>query len=65
MRVYFKILGGHVHCRVFTTGSKCGDLVFTVEEWPEVTGFWMSDAQFIEEKTARTTSSLTRDRSGD
>jgi hypothetical protein len=33
MRIYFKIGGAHVHCRVFTTGSKCGDLCFTLEEW--------------------------------
>ena len=36
MRIYYSIRGGHVHCRVFTTGSKCGDLVSTVEEWPHV-----------------------------
>lgn len=36
MRIYFSIHGGHVHCRVFTTGSKCGDLCFSVEEWPAV-----------------------------
>ena len=36
MRWYWRTLGGHVHVRVFTTGSKCGDLVFTVQEWPAV-----------------------------
>jgi hypothetical protein len=39
IRIRYKILGGHVHCRVFTglehghTFAKCGDLVFTLEEW--------------------------------
>lgn len=35
MRLYYSLRGGHVHCRVFTTG-KCGDLVFRVEEWATV-----------------------------
>jgi len=35
MRIYYTTQGGHVHCRVFTTG-KCGDLVFGVEEWPKL-----------------------------
>lgn len=40
IRIYFKQLGGHVHCRVFTAKSrdhtfgKCGDLVLSEEEWP-------------------------------
>jgi len=39
LRVYYKILGGHVHCRVFSgkapdlTHGKNGDLTFSVEEW--------------------------------
>ena len=49
MRVYFRILGGHVHCRVFTTGSKCGDLVFALNEWPARTLWFRSDVQFIDE----------------
>jgi len=38
-RLYFKQLGGHVHCRLFTapaihlTFAKCGDLVFRENEW--------------------------------
>lgn len=41
MRVRWKKFGGHVHTRVFTapgqglTFAKCGDLIFTEEEWPE------------------------------
>ena len=39
IRIRYKILGGHVHCRVFTaeaqelTYGKCGDLIFGVKEW--------------------------------
>ena len=39
LRVYYKILGGHVHCRVFSgkapdlTHAKNGDLALSVEEW--------------------------------
>ena len=39
IRVYYKIIGGHVHCRVFSgpdihlTHGKNGDLVFSVKEW--------------------------------
>ena len=35
-------MGGHVHCRLFTskaqnqTFAKCGDLVFSEDEWQEV-----------------------------
>ena len=34
-KVYFKILGGHVHARLFVNGAKSGDLVFRIDEWPE------------------------------
>jgi hypothetical protein len=46
MRIYCKTLGGHVHCRFFTTGSMCGELVFTIEEWPRVQKFFQT--QFVE-----------------
>ena len=41
MRLRYRILGGHVHCRVFTgtpgyTFAKCGDLTFSIKEWPQV-----------------------------
>jgi hypothetical protein len=51
VRIYFKVLGGHVHCRVFTTGSKCGDLVFTVKEWPWVRALFEPFADLVEEQT--------------
>lgn len=38
VRCYHRVLGGHVHCRIFGPGSgKAGDLVFRVEEWEWVT----------------------------
>lgn len=34
MRIEYRVLGGHVHCRVFGPFSdKAGDLVFRAEEW--------------------------------
>jgi hypothetical protein len=41
-RLRYQLLGGHVHCRLFTaprregTFAKAGDLVFSVREWPTV-----------------------------
>lgn len=37
IRCRYRVLGGHVHCRIFGpyTG-KAGDLVFRVEEWDHV-----------------------------
>lgn len=42
IRIRWKKLGGHYHCRVFTsqmqngTYAKNGELVFDEQEWPEV-----------------------------
>jgi hypothetical protein len=42
MRIRFRKLGGHYHCRVFTastqggTFAKCGDLCFSEDEWDAV-----------------------------
>jgi hypothetical protein len=44
IRLRWKRLGGHVHCRLFTasnyhgTYSKCGDLTFSAREWDGVCG---------------------------
>lgn len=40
-RLRYKVLGGHVHCRVYTAPrglafAKAGDLVFALAEWPHV-----------------------------
>jgi hypothetical protein len=42
IRIRFRQLGGHVHCRVFTapgpdrTFAKNGDLIFDERKWPDV-----------------------------
>lgn len=42
MRIRYKQLGAHVHCRVFTargpnqTFAKSGELVFREDEWADV-----------------------------
>lgn len=33
MKWYYKLIGQHVHVRVFMNGGKCGDLVFREEEF--------------------------------
>jgi hypothetical protein len=47
IRIYWKLLGGHIHCRVFMSGSMNGTLVFDEAEWEQ----WQSrvTADFIEE----------------
>ena len=55
VRVRYRKLGGHYHCRVFTaklpnqTYAKNGDLVFSEQEFEDVQQI-MSGAEFIEEK---------------
>lgn len=38
-RFRWKLMGGHVHVRLFAgkseTGGKCGDLVFREDEWED------------------------------
>ena len=42
LRLRYQKFGAHIHCRLFTapgpdrTFAKCGDLVFSEQEWPEV-----------------------------
>ena len=54
MRVRYKKLGGHYHCRVFTakainqTFAKCGELVFDEREFDSVRDL-MSVAEFVKE----------------
>ena len=33
MKIYYKIAGAHVHCRVFLPGALCGELTFRETEW--------------------------------
>ena len=51
IRIYYEIAGGHVHMRVFVgTGSKSGNLVVTVKEWPTFKErMLMAKAQLIDE----------------
>ena len=52
LRVRYRTLGGHVHCRVFTAATRtgtftnCGTLVFTVDEFPTVMTL-MRGAEFL------------------
>ena len=54
MRLRYRQLGGHIHCRVFTakaphlTFAKVGDLIFDEREWPEVRKL-LRACEFIEE----------------
>jgi hypothetical protein len=36
MKWYYKLMGGHVHVRVYMNGGKCGDLCFSSEEFDQV-----------------------------
>ena len=56
MRLRYVKQGGHYHCRLFTargpnqTFAKCGDLVFSEEEWASVrTTFECGGAEVIPE----------------
>lgn len=48
MRVYYKLLGGHIHMRVFFHG-KMGNLVCDVREFDELKA-GMNGFTFIEEE---------------
>ena len=54
-RMYYRILGGHTHVRVFAgkgeTLGKCGDLVFRNEEWDAFV-MRMTGVEFIQEAGA-------------
>lgn len=39
---YYKLQGGHVHCRCFVNGANSGQLVFRVEEWEDLLKDWTS-----------------------
>lgn len=48
MRIYYKLLGGHYHCRVFFNG-KAGDLVVADREWKEFQASFASHVRWIVE----------------
>ncbi len=54
----YKVLRGHVHCRVFTAPrglawAKAGDLVFGLAEWPHVADVLRSAGLEPEEERTR------------
>lgn len=53
IRIYYKILGAHVHCRVYSgygeALGKSGDLVFRLGEWEDVVDLWKKTVKFIPE----------------
>ena len=55
IRVRYRKLGGHYHCRVFTgiaknmTFAKCGDLVFAEGEWDMIRKMLTSACEFLPE----------------
>lgn len=50
MNIYWKLLGGHYHCRVFMNGAKCGDLCCRKEEWKEFrAAFSINEVRWQEE----------------
>lgn len=48
IKVYWKQLGGHIHCRVFTT-ALVGELIFSENEWAMVQRAWGSSTAFLRE----------------
>ena len=53
IRIRYKKLGGHYHCRVFTakaknmTFAKSGDLVFDEAEWDSIRDMLNSACEFL------------------
>jgi hypothetical protein len=48
MRIYYKLLGGHYHCRVFFNG-KSGDLVVGKDEWAAFRRSFAARVSWIDE----------------
>lgn len=57
LQLRYAMVGGHMRCRLFTaktptmTFAKCGDLVFTVEEWGRVHAVLSPVVQFLPEES--------------
>lgn len=49
MKVYFRKLGGHVHCRVYVGGALSGTLVFSRDEWKDSGHWFTANVAFIDE----------------
>lgn len=50
MRVYYKLLGGHYHCRVFMNGGLCGTLVSRESEWMDFKTSFGWTVEFVEDE---------------
>lgn len=55
LRLRYKKLGGHYHCRLFTaeragmTFAKSGDLVFRESEWEALLWAWNGSVEFLKD----------------
>ena len=55
LRLRYRTLGGHVHCRLFTaahpdmTFAKSGDLVFAIDEWADVRALLVPVVEIVHE----------------
>jgi len=66
IRIYYQKLGGHYHCRVFTsmapalTFEKSGDLVFRESEWDAIQHVWKGSCEFISDSAPRVRADVRR-----
>lgn len=55
IRIWYRRLGGHIHCRVFTataknmTFAKVGNLIFSEAEWDAIRNQLQSAIDFLPE----------------
>lgn len=52
MKIYWKLLGAHYHCRVFFNG-KSGDLVCGFDEWREFRTSFTHNVTWIDESNEK------------
>lgn len=58
IRIRYRKVGGHFHCRVFTakaknmTFARCGELVFNEAEWLDLRDMLNSAVEFVPEDAA-------------
>lgn len=49
MNIYYQLLGGHYHFRVFMNGAKCGDLCCRQEEFAQFQAAFSTAVNWIPE----------------
>lgn len=49
MNIYYKLLGGHYHFRVFMNGAKCGGLCCRKEEFHQFQLAFSTSTRWIED----------------